>query len=161
MFWLSYKSFSILSDVFGQKKKVLFPAKTAVTLPCLNDYLRNQSDNETRCLWEHCVKTWIKSGKCSSLNVVCQGKITSVQPNYNDKVYFVFEEKSLKDSPTTPNPLLIKIAQTTQNCQENTGKLNGATLCQSNMEHHKKMFIIWFKGTLMQILKSPYMFVFI
>ena len=32
-----------------------------------------------------------------SLNIVYQGKITSSQSNYNDKVYFGVAEKSFKD----------------------------------------------------------------
>ena len=36
-------------------------------------------------------------GKCLSLNIVYQGKITSSQPNYNDKVYFGVAERSFKD----------------------------------------------------------------
>ena len=35
--------------------------------------------------------------KCLSPNIVYQGKITSSQPNYNDKVYFGVAEKSFKD----------------------------------------------------------------
>ena len=44
-------------------------------------------------------------GKCLSPNAVYQGKITSIQPNYKDKVYFGVAEKSFKDSTTTLNPL--------------------------------------------------------
>ena len=32
-------------------------------------------------------------GKCLSPNTVYQGKTTSIQPNYKDKVYFVTAEK--------------------------------------------------------------------
>ena len=35
-----------------------------------------------------------------SPNIVYQGKITSFQPHYTEKVYFVFAENSLKDNPT-------------------------------------------------------------
>ena len=38
-------------------------------------------------------------------NIVYQGKITTTQPNYNDKVYFGVADKSFQDSTTTPNPL--------------------------------------------------------
>ena len=34
-------------------------------------------------------------GKCLSQNTVYQGKITSIQPNYKDKVYFGVAEKSI------------------------------------------------------------------
>ena len=61
-------------------------------------------------------------------NIVYQGKITSTQPNYNDKVYFGVAEKSFKDSTTAPNPLPMKIMQMTQNHRKNTGKLKGATI---------------------------------
>ena len=37
------------------------------------------------------------SGKCLSPNIVYQGKITSSQPSYNEKVYFGVAEKSFKD----------------------------------------------------------------
>ena len=46
-------------------------------------------------------------GKCLSPNAVYQVKITLIQPNFKDKVYFGVTEKSLKDSTTTPNPLPI------------------------------------------------------
>ena len=36
-------------------------------------------------------------GKCLSPNIVYQGKITSTQPDYNDKVYFGVAEKSFRD----------------------------------------------------------------
>ena len=67
-------------------------------------------------------------GKCLPSNIVYQGKITSTQPNYNDKVYFGVAEKSFKDSTTAPNPLPMKIMQMTQNYRKNTGKLKGATI---------------------------------
>ena len=35
------------------------------------------------------------TGKCLSPNTVYQGKITSIQPNYKDKVYFGVAEKSI------------------------------------------------------------------
>ena len=50
-------------------------------------------------------------GKRLSPNIVCQGKITSTQANYNDKVYL------FKDSTTTPNPLPMKSTQMTENCR--------------------------------------------
>ena len=62
-------------------------------------------------------------GKFLSPNIVYQGKITSTQPNYNNKVYFGVAEKRLKDFTTTPNPLPMKTTQMTQNCRRNTGKL--------------------------------------
>ena len=34
------------------------------------------------------------SGKCFSPNTVYQGKITPIQPNYKDKVYFGVAEKA-------------------------------------------------------------------
>ena len=35
--------------------------------------------------------------KCLLANTVYQGKITSIQPNYKDKIYFEVAEKSFKD----------------------------------------------------------------
>ena len=69
-------------------------------------------------------------GKCLSPNIVYKGKITSTQPDYNDKVYFGVTQKSFKDFTTTPNPLHMKITQMTQNCRKITGKLKGKTLFQ-------------------------------
>ena len=69
-------------------------------------------------------------GKWLLPNIVYQGKITSNQPNYNDKVYFRAKEKSFKDSTTTPNPLPIKITQMTHNIRKDTGRLKVATLFQ-------------------------------
>ena len=40
-------------------------------------------------------------------NPVYQGKKTSIQPNYKNKVYFGVAKKSFKDFATTPNPLPI------------------------------------------------------
>ena len=57
-------------------------------------------------------------GKFLSPNLVYQGKITSAQPNQNDKVYFGVAEKSSKNSATTPNPLPMKVTQMTQNQKE-------------------------------------------
>ena len=68
-------------------------------------------------------------GKCLSPNIVYQGKINSSQPNFNEKVYFGFAEKSFKD-PTTPNPLHMKTMQMTQNCLKNAGTLKGTILFQ-------------------------------
>ena len=42
--------------------------------------------------------------KCLLPNIVYQGKLTSSQPTYTEKVYFGGTEKSFKDSTTTPNP---------------------------------------------------------
>ena len=61
-------------------------------------------------------------------NVVYQGKINATQCNYNPEVYFGVVEKLFKDSTTTSNPLHMKIAKTTKNCQKNTGKLKETTL---------------------------------
>ena len=69
-------------------------------------------------------------GTCLSPNIVYQGKITSTQPNYNDKVYFGVSEKSFEDSTTTPNPLPMKVTQMVQNFRKHTGKLKGGTLFQ-------------------------------
>ena len=38
-------------------------------------------------------------GKCLSFNIVYQGKITSTQPFYNDKVYFGVAESRSKITP--------------------------------------------------------------
>ena len=82
-------------------------------------------------------------GKCLSSNIVYQGKITSSQPNYTEKVYFgVSETDSKIDYITTTNSLLMKITQTTQKCRKNAGKLKGATLFQNNFEHRKRMSTI-------------------
>ena len=44
------------------------------------------------------IKKYCPSGeKCLSSNIVYRGKITSTQPNYNEKVYFGVAEKSFKD----------------------------------------------------------------
>ena len=40
-------------------------------------------------------------------NAVYRGKITSIQPNYKDKVFFGVAEKSFKDSTSISNPLPI------------------------------------------------------
>ena len=56
-------------------------------------------------------------GKRLSPNIVYQGKITSTQPNSNDKVYFGVAEKLLQK--TTPNPLPMKSMQMTENCRKN------------------------------------------
>ena len=63
------------------------------------------------------------NGRCLSPNIVYEWKITSSQPSFTEKVYFVVAEKSFKDSPTTPNPSFTKIMQTTQNCWKNIAKL--------------------------------------
>ena len=55
-------------------------------------------------------------GKCLSPNVVYQGKITSTQPNNNDKVNFRVLKKSFQDSTNTSNPLPVKITRMIQNC---------------------------------------------
>ena len=57
------------------------------------------------------------------------GKVTSTQPNYNDKFTLELQKNHSKiDSTTKQNPLPMKIIQMTQNCQKNTGKLKGKTL---------------------------------
>ena len=63
-------------------------------------------------------------------NTVYQRKITSIQPNYKDKVYFGVAEKPFKDFTTTPNPLPMKITQILQSFGKNTEKLKGITLFQ-------------------------------
>ena len=65
-----------------------------------------------------------------SPNVVYQGKITSTQPNNNDKVNFRVLKKSFQDSTNTSNPLPVKITRMIQNCWKNTWKLSGKTLLQ-------------------------------
>ena len=42
-------------------------------------------------------KYFLLGEKCLSPNAVYQGKITSIQPNYRDKVYFGVAEKSFKN----------------------------------------------------------------
>ena len=61
------------------------------------------------------------------------GKNSFNPTNYNDKVYLEkVVQRSFKNSrsTTTPNLLLMKVTQMTQNCQMNTGKLEGAILFQ-------------------------------
>ena len=70
------------------------------------------------------------AGKCLSPNTIYQGKVTSTEPNYNDKVYFKVAEKSFIDSTTIPNLLPMKSTQMTQNCRKDIGKLKGTTLFQ-------------------------------
>ena len=62
-----------------------------------------------------------------SPNAVYQGKITSIQPNYKDKVYFGVTEKSFKDSTTTPNLLPI------------VGNQKEQLYSKSNLKHLKKI----------------------
>ena len=62
--------------------------------------------------------------KCLSPNIAYLGKTTSIQPNYNDKVYFRVAKKSLKILKSQQ----IQIMQMPQTFQKNTGKLKGATL---------------------------------
>ena len=54
----------------------------------------NEIKNESNCRKK---KYCILGEKCLSPNSVYQGKITSIQPNYKEKVYFGVVEKSLKD----------------------------------------------------------------
>ena len=54
----------------------------------------NEIKNESNCRKK---KYCILGGKCLSPNSVYQGKITSIQPNYKEKVYFGVAEKSLKN----------------------------------------------------------------
>ena len=54
----------------------------------------NEIKDECNCRNKYC----LFGGKCLSPNIVYQGKITSSQPNHNDKVYFGVAEKS---QPTT------------------------------------------------------------
>ena len=70
-------------------------------------------------------KHWPLGGKCLSPNTVYLGKITTIPPNYKDKVYFGVAEKSFKD------PLPMKITQMTKSFRKNTGKLKGTTLFQN------------------------------
>ena len=79
----------------------------------------NKIKDECNCRNKYCPL----GGKCLSPDIVYQGKITSTQPNYNDKVYFGVAEKSFKDSTIIPNPLPMKITQMSQ-------KLKGGTLFQ-------------------------------
>ena len=44
------------------------------------------------------------TGKCLSPNTVYQGKITSIQPNYKDKIYFGAAEKSILQPHQTLYP---------------------------------------------------------
>ena len=62
-----------------------------------------------------------------SSNAVYQGKITSVQPSYKDKVYFGVTEKSFKHSTTTPNLLPI------------VGNQKEQLYSKSNLKHLKKI----------------------
>ena len=60
--------------------------------------------------------------ECLLLKIVCQGEITSFQPNYTENAYFRVTKKFFKDSATTPNPLPAVMMQTSQNCRKNTRK---------------------------------------
>ena len=76
----------------------------------------NEIKDECNC---RIMKYFPVGGKYLSPNTVYQGEITSIQPNYKDKVYFGVAEKVIKRS----NPLHIKIMQMTQSFQKNTGEL--------------------------------------
>ena len=64
-------------------------------------------------------KYFLLGEKCLSPNAVYQGKITSIQPNYKDKVYFGVAEKSFKD----------RFYNHTKSFTH-TGELKGTTLLQ-------------------------------
>ena len=98
----------------------------------------NKIKDECKCRnKKHCPL----GGKCLSPNIVYQGKITSTQPNYNDKVYFGAAEKSFKDA-TTPNPLPIKITQMTQTVKRILGNQKKKLYSKSNLEHCKRISTI-------------------
>ena len=80
--------------------------KTIVSNPNMN-VLHQDTKIKDECICR--IKKYCTfGGKVFLPNIVCQEKITSTQPNYNDKVYFIVAEKQFKNSATKPNSFTHK-----------------------------------------------------